>query len=210
MLVNILSILLLFFSLLFFTDCKKENINIIDGKNIENSEIHKVNESINHGLENIQSLKIYRGMKGMLAPDGKMLYVYIGKTLETQWGQIYAPVIYLYNEDKHVLSTYDILKLVDERFWGGDIEITYNNKRNSFDMVFSLDTYGNYGTAYIDLITNEFVRELLMIPIDMQREQEREQQGTVDGYIEGANLRPLGMPPSDAIGMDGLEKVIFK
>ncbi|MDR2259035.1 MAG: hypothetical protein LBE14_07800 [Treponema sp.] len=103
----------------------------------------------------------------MCTPDGRLLRVYNSDIFETQWGPVYdAPVIYLYDKENKVLATYNVFESVFEKSWGGNIDVTFNSKRNSFDMVFSLDAYGNYGTAYIDLNTNEFVRELLEVDRD--------------------------------------------
>ena len=88
-----------------------------------------------------------------------------------------------------MLEIYNVFDIIFEGSWGGNIGTKYNNDRNSFDMVFSLDAYGNYGTGYIDLNTNEFVRELLTIPRDAQDEQEFLRQGIPDDYIEGSNLK---------------------
>jgi len=131
-----------------------------------------------------------RGGPDGFAPDGKMLRAYNSKIFETLWGPVYdAPILYLYDKENKILATYNVFELIFKNNGGGEIQIAYNEERNSFDMIFSLDAHGNYGTAYIDLNTNEFIRELLTIPEDEQREREREQQGIIDGYIEGSNLR---------------------
>jgi hypothetical protein len=161
--------------LLFSTYCRKHNSS--DIVEVENMKVSQIDETISKNNEKIQSMRAYYGMKDVFAPDGKMVRVYIGRTLETQWGPIFAPVIYLFDEKKRILAEYNILELIDERFWSGDIDITYNNERNSFDMLFSLDAYGNYGTAFIDLNTNKFVRELLKIDREGTSEQERQLQG---------------------------------
>jgi len=54
-------------------------------------------------------------------------------------------------------------QIVFNKNWGGGIDIKYNSERNSFDIIFSIDARGNYGTGYIDLNTNEFIRELKII-----------------------------------------------
>jgi hypothetical protein len=163
-----------------FAFCEKRNTNVIPESIIINSD--------NQNYENLQSMKVYRGTEDIFAPNGKMLRVYNSETMETPWGPIYAPIIYLYDIEKNALAKYDIIDLVSDNFWGGNIDITYNEERNSFDMVFSLDAYGNYGTAYIDLNTNKFVRELLIIP-DERNIQTLQHQGIPDDYIEGANLK---------------------
>ncbi len=70
----------------------------------------------------------------------------------TNWGPIYAQNIYLYDLDKReVLRKYDVLELVADDFYGGLIQCSYNKDEQRFDFIFSLDSVGNYGTAYIDL-----------------------------------------------------------
>jgi hypothetical protein len=101
----------------------------------------------------------YQGMKKTVAPDGKTICVYNGKTKETQWGPLYAPVAYLYDKENRELYKYDILELISDQFWGGIIDISYNNVRNSFDMIFSVDAHANFGTAYIDLNSNQFIKD---------------------------------------------------
>lgn len=185
----------LVFFVLSFSNCKKQNV--VDSADIKkgNSQIDQIDEPYIRTPENIPpippGMRMYNsiGTDDVFAPDGKMVRVYVGKTLETQWGPIHAPVIYLYDKENRILFKYNILDLVSEDFWGGTIEIKYNNERNSFDMVFSLDAHGNYGTAYIDLNTNQFVRELLIIPDerDEQALQRLQRQGIPDDYIEGTN-----------------------
>lgn len=99
-----------------------------------------------------------RGGEYGFTPDGKLLRAYNTEIFETRWGPVYdAPILYLYDREDRILAIYNVFELIFEKSWGGVIRIIYNNERNSFDMIFSLDAYGNYGTAYIDLNTNEFV-----------------------------------------------------
>jgi hypothetical protein len=129
---------------LFLICCRKENIGVVNEPK----------------TEDMQPMGIYQGTEEMVAPNGKIIRVYnAAETMETQWGPLYAAVIYLYDKDQKELAKYNILELISENFFGGDIRITYNNKRNSFDMTFSRDAYGNYGTAFIDLNTNQFIRD---------------------------------------------------
>jgi hypothetical protein len=55
-------------------------------------------------------------------------------------------------------------------------------------MLFSLDGYGNYGTGYIDLNTNNYVRELDSIELSDEEKRSKENQGTPD-WEEGSNIR---------------------
>jgi hypothetical protein len=166
--------------------CEKQNTSVIESNN-KYSDPNQASV-ITHDSENLQSMTVYRGTEDVFAPNGKVIRIYNSKTMETQWGPIFAPVIYLYDIEKKELAKYEILDIISENFWGGNIDVTYNNERNSFDMIFSLDAYGNYGTAYIDLNTNEFVRELATMPNDERNEQISQHQGIPDGYLEGTNL----------------------
>ena len=77
----------------------------------------------------------------------------------TDWGPIYAQNIYIYDtERQEVLHTYNVLELVNDDFYGGIIECSYNKIENRFDFVFSMDADGNYGTAYIDISDFSFHR----------------------------------------------------
>jgi hypothetical protein len=49
--------------------------------------------------------------------------------------------------------------VISDQFWGGVIDISYNNARNSFDMIFSVDAHANFGTAYIDLNSDQFIKD---------------------------------------------------
>jgi hypothetical protein len=177
-----ISILFLMFLFLFFLilNCRKQNVSGITDANKENVQIGQIAEPYIRNSENIPPIPsgmYYYGTQDLSTPDGRLLRIYNSEIFETQWGPVYdAPIIYLYDKENRVLATYNVFELVFEKSWGGDITIKYNNERNSFDMVFSLDAYGNYGTAYIDLNTNKFVRELLAIDRE-ETEQERQQQG---------------------------------
>ena len=180
----------IFFFFLFFlqfSNCEKQNTNNVVETKIEETGTDQSNEFIIENSENILSLVRYYGMVDVFAPDGKMLCAYNDKTMETLWGPIFSPILYLYDKEKKVLAKYNTIDLVSEDFWPGNILSSYNKERNSFDMVFCLDAIGNYGTGYIDLSTNKFIRELLEIPRDSQFELEFG-QGIPDDYVEGSNL----------------------
>jgi hypothetical protein len=185
---SILSFVLIAFSLVY---CKKQNTNIILETETEAIEAYQFDEPFFRHSGNLPSIPpglYYHRTGDIFAPDGKMVSVYNREVSETPWGLYYdAPVIYLYDKDNNVIATYDILDLVSENFLGGDIIITYNKERNSFDMVFSLDAYGNYGTAYIDLGTNQFIRELKRIERNTKNNED-EMQGMPADYVEGSNL----------------------
>jgi hypothetical protein len=169
---------------LLLSNCIKQNTrNIVERKEAN------VYEPVIQNSENTQSLGIYSGSEDVYAPDGKMIRVYNGKKEETSWGPIYSPIIYLYDGKNRILAIYNTLDLVSESFWPGSIRIIYNSERNSFDMIFSLDEYGNYGTANIDLNTNKLVHELVTIPNAERNEQILQRQGIPDDYIEGTNLK---------------------
>jgi len=190
MYIRIILFLLLVIS--FFIDCKNQKSGSISDKGKEILEVHQVNEPFIRNSENTPPVPpgmYYHGTKDGVAPDGKLLRVYNSEIFETQWGPVYdSPVIYLYDKDNVVLATYNVFESIFNSSWGGDIIITYNNERNSFDLVFSLDAYGNYGTAHIDLNTNEFVRDLLTIPSDGKKEAETEPE---DYEKEGATLKKI-------------------
>jgi hypothetical protein len=169
---------------LSLSNCIKENSHEI----VEKTGVN-VYEPVIQNSGNTPSLGIYSGSEDIYAPDGKMIRVYNGEVQETSWGPIYSPIIYLYDEKNRILAIYNTLDLVSESFWPGSIRIIYDSDRNSFDMIFSLDEYGNYGTAYIDLNTNKLIRELVTIPEDERNEQLLQRQGIPDGYIEGTNLK---------------------
>lgn len=77
----------------------------------------------------------------------------------TDWGPIYAQNIYIYDTEKReVLHTYNVLELINEDFYGGIIQCSYNKTEKRFDFIFSLDAIGNYGTAYIDISNYSFHR----------------------------------------------------
>jgi len=141
--------------ILFSMNCKRE---IIQTQQIE--------EEIKRNTDNIEvpPLGFYYNKNEIFAPDGKLLRVYNAETEETLWGPISSPIIYLYDKDNIELAKFSTLVLISEDFWPGIIDISYNSERNSFDLTFSLDASGNYGTGYIDLNTNEYVRELLFLP----------------------------------------------
>ena len=188
----IISILALVFVVLSLTYCKKQNTNTISETKTETIDVYQFDEPFFRHSNNLPQIPpgLYHHItEDVFAPDGKMVSVYNREIFETPWGLDYdAPIIYLYDKENNVIATYDILDLVAKSFLGGDIIITYNKERNSFDMVFSLDAYGNYGTAYIDLSTNKFVRELERIERDTGR-NEHEMQGTIEDHEEGSNLR---------------------
>jgi hypothetical protein len=182
-----------FLVFLLFLNCKKQNVSSITGVEKEIFQIDQIDEPCIRNLENSPQIPpgmYYYGTKDLFTPDGKLLRIYNSEIFETQWGPIYdAPIIYLYDKENKVLATYNVFELVFEKSWGGNIDVTYNNEHNRFDMVFSLDAYGNYGTAYIDLNTNEFVRKLVAVPNDEKNEQILQHQGIPDGYLEGTNLK---------------------
>lgn len=121
---------------------------------------NQIEEYVIGNYSNIQPLPLGKYQEDTVAPNGKMLRVYTKEKKETQWGDIFTPIIYLYDKDGNELAVYDTKELFSEDdFWPGLIGIKYNKERNSFDMVFSLDAYGNYGTGYIDLNTDKYVRE---------------------------------------------------
>jgi len=164
----ITSIFLLIF--LTFITCKKQNTDSIS--EVRTIEIYPIDEPVIRNFESLPATPagLYNrgteyGTAYVFAPDGKVICAYNSEIFETPWGPVYdAPVLYLYDKENKILATYNVFELIFKKHGGGEIQTTYNEKRNSFDMVFSLDAYGNYGTAYIDLETNEFVRELLIIP----------------------------------------------
>ena len=143
-------ILLNLFLLLFISNCEKQT-----EKTKEDQSIAPVVEI----SEDSPSLEKYRGMPDELAPDGKTLRIYNDKVIETQLGHVYSPILYLYNKEGMTLAIYNIFDLIPRDFIPVSIDIFYNNKRNSFDLLFSANASGNYGTGYIDLNTNEYVRE---------------------------------------------------
>jgi hypothetical protein len=161
----------LFLSLffLFSIGCKGKNNEFVVENNVElhnNNQVedNQIEEYVVGNYSGIQPLPLGRYQEDTVAPNGKMLRVYIKEKKETMWGDIFSPIIYLYDKDGNELAIYDTVELLSEGFWPGLIGITYNKERNSFDMIFSLDAYGNYGTGYIDLNTNEYIRELLIVP----------------------------------------------
>jgi hypothetical protein len=170
---------------LFVFGCKKQGAQVVE---IKNTETDIASEVFVEDPGNTTTLTRYAGMDDVFSPDGKILRVYNNEVKETQWGPIYSPVIYLYDGENRILSKYNTFELVSEDFWPGNIRINYNNKRNSFDMIFGLDAYGNYGTGYIDLNNNRYFRELLSLPNDKQNDQEFQQQGIPYDYIDGSNF----------------------
>jgi len=188
-------IVLIMFIIIFFSGCKKneisKNIDTIDNPEIH-QEIKQGTEIVSQEFEEIPPLGKFRGIQDMEAPNGKILRVYNNEVMETPWRPIYSPVIYLYDQNKKVLAKYNTNFLISDDFWPGNIKITYNTERNSFDMIFSLDVYGNYGTGYIDLYTNEYIRELICIEPTEEEilEKERQNQGP-EGYEEGSTLRKI-------------------
>jgi hypothetical protein len=168
-------IIFLILLLFLFESCNKKNIsNDTKSSNVKTNDV-QIYQFFEPKSSNY--LYIFTTDDDIVALNGKKIRVYNGKTKETPWGPLYAPVIYLYDKDNKELDKYDVLDLISENFWSGQIDITYNNERNSFDMVFSQDAYGNYGTAYIDLNTNKFVHELLAIDREGPSEEERQHQG---------------------------------
>ena len=118
----------------------------------------------------------YYNMVDNFSPDGKMLRVYNDEIMDTRWGPIFSPIIYLYGSNNEVLATYNTITLVSEYFWVGAIRINFNIERHSFDLYFSLDSPGNYGTGYIDLTTYEYIRELTTVPLSAEEISARERQ----------------------------------
>ena len=160
--------LLLVVLILFSANCKKQtNTDIIksemEGIAIRNSK--SIQTLIPPGMHYLKS-------NDVLPAGGQNIFIYNSDILETQWGSLFGkPFIYLFDKENNLLETYDVQKLINDEFYGGSIEIFYNNERNSFDLTFSFGGYGDYGTAYIDLNTYEIVRELLL-QIDEQFEYE--------------------------------------
>jgi len=185
------TILISMFIFLFFSGCNKQIVNAtIDVT--ENPIMYQDDILVIPDFEEIPPLGIYYRMDDMVAPNGKILRVYNDGIMETLWGPIYSPIIYLYDKGKKVLAKYNTIDLISNDFWPGVISITYNNERNSFDMVFSLDAYGNYGTGYIDLNTNEYVRELAVIEPSEEEILARERHDlSTEGYEEGSTLRKI-------------------
>jgi len=162
------------------TNCKKQNNTTISAEKEVyqfDEETYQFDEPFFRHSGNLPPIPpglYHHRTKDVFAPNGKMIRVYNREIYESRWGpdvpDYDEPILYLYDKDNNVIATYDVLELVYEKFLGGSIIITYNEKRNSFDMVFSIDSYGNYGTAYIDLNTNKFVRELERIERDARHE----------------------------------------
>ena len=158
---------------LFSMNCKRENI-----------QTQQIEEEIKRNTDNIEvpPLGFYYN-NDFVAPDGKMLRIYNDKIEETPWGNVSSPIIYLYDKDNNELKYFNTLELVSEDFWPGSIQIKYNHDRHSFDMIFSLDGHGNYGTGYIDLSNNSYIREN---SDDLRSEEEIEQlfkQGLPDDFV---------------------------
>ena len=183
-----------FVSFLLSVSCKKQNTNTIAGTNTETNGIEEVKEITNQSQDDLKpfQLKRYYGMADVLSPDGMILRVYNNEIKETPWGPIYSPIVCLYNKDDVVLVKYNTIDLIDKDFWPGEIDITYNVERHSFDMLFSADGYGNYGTGYVDLNTNKYIRELIRIEPSEEEKLEKELQNqNLEEREEGATLRQL-------------------
>ena len=57
-------------------------------------------------------------------------------------------------------------------------------------MLFSLDAYGNYGTAYIDLNNNEFIREAdIIYPSEQDLAEQELQNQNIEEREEGSTSR---------------------
>jgi len=109
----------------------------------------------------------YHNSNDALPESGHNLFIYNSEIMETQWGPLYGiPIIFLFDNKNNLLTTYSVQELINDEFFGGSIEISYNNERNSFDLIFSFGGYGDYGTAYVDLSTYEIVRGFTSIPVD--------------------------------------------
>ena len=172
--------------LLIFASCKKSD-------NISNNEPfdkYILEDTCKQDTVDIVPLPlgIYRGTEDVFSPNRKMLRVYNNEVMDTPWGSIYSPIIYLYSKENKELAKYNTDDLVSDNFWPGIIDITYNADRNSFDLIFSLDAYGNYGAGYIDLNTNVYFREVDSLSRDDEKEKKREQQGIPD-WEEGSILK---------------------
>ena len=149
-------------NVLLFVSCKKEdNNNVIKIDKDEDipSQIDEF-EIINNENDDIIPFVTYGFSKDVTAPNGELIRIYNHRKKESPWGPIFSPIIYLYDSDWNVLGMYDTNTLISEDFWPGEIDVEYNIERNSFDMIFSADGIGNYGTGYINLNTYEYVREL--------------------------------------------------
>ncbi len=177
-------IIFLLLIILLFITCKKQDTVVINEEKPDVQLIYPVSEPYIRIPENdppMPSGMYPSGMDDGIAPEGKLLRVYESELLETLWGEIrVAPIMYLYDKDNRILGTYDVSKILSEKFWAGNIQIRYNSTRNSFDLIFSLDAYGNYGTGYIDLNTYEFIRELKIIEQTEEEKKRNEEQGIPD------------------------------
>ena len=175
--IKFLHLFLIFFIILFSISCikkVKENVSeeipeyplVIETEN-NDFETQQNNDPFIRTFENMPPVPqgmYYRGGPNCFSPDGKMLRVYKSEIFDTIWRQVYdAPIMYLYDYENNILAIVDVFEIVFNKDWGGGIDIKYNSERNSFDMIFSIDAHGNYGTGYIDLNTNEFIRELKSI-----------------------------------------------
>lgn len=194
-----------FFAFILSIGCKKQHTDNIPEPNITPVNIKKNEETITRNLDDIEPhpLGMYHGIndtsspckmygsKDIFSPNGKVLRVYNNEIKETLWGPIYSPIIYLYSRNNEELAKYDTHDLIAEDFWPGNVDVTYNNKRNSFDLSFQLEA-GNYGTGYIDLNTNEYFREsTYRAPSEEDILEMQSQNQDPEYHEEGATLRKI-------------------
>jgi len=121
------------------------------------------------GLLDIYKIDLHKGLIGkteyqtcddfFITPDEEIILVCKPlHTKDTNWGPIILPSIEVYNyEKKAMLVSYDTLALLSEDFYGGNVGFKYREKTNAVYITFSLDAFGNYGMAYIDLNTLKLV-----------------------------------------------------
>ena len=183
----------LFNIFLFSVSCNKQNTNTIEKTDNKINKVQETEESIGQNFYDIEILpkKKYYGMSDTFAPDGKKISVYNNEIKETPWGPIYSPIIYLYEKDGEELVKYNIYDLISEDFWPGNIDIAYNDERNSFDLSFYLEL-GDYGAGYINLDTNDYIRESTYRgPTEEEILEKKRQNEGPEGYEEGSTLRKI-------------------
>ena len=141
--------------------CKKKEITNTSISNFDVEDTSEIEEISRQNIDEINPFPLgkYYYMEDIFSPNGTILRVYNNEVKETLWGPIYSPIIYLFDKDNKEIANFSTIDLVSEDFWPGNINITYNAERHSFDMIFSLDGPGNYGTGYIDLNSTKYIRE---------------------------------------------------
>lgn len=188
---SIRSCYIIFFVIHFFTyfSCEKHNNDIIKENTTVQKEIPQPElQSLQYSkiIQNLP-LGIYEGTKDIITPNKKMVRIYNSEYMDTPWGIVYSPILYLYDENNYEIGKYTTNDLICEDFWPGNISFKYSNELNRLDMVFSLDVYGNYGSGFIDLNTNKYVRESSSIDISEEEKLKKEKQGIPD-WEEGAGF----------------------